>query len=112
MERSETEPCKIGLTMEEHLIFRLKIHALELSKANNYRPTVRPSDVVKCLITEHIPDYRLVDVSTGESFTLAELRARESVIADDNHGTSGAKSRGSKRDGKEQADRARGRARG
>ncbi len=110
MERSVTELCKISFTLDEQTVFRLKIHALELTKEN--KVIVRPSDVVKCLITEHIPDYGFVDNRTGEILTLAEVRARDSAIADDNQEINGAKSRGSKRDGKEQADRTRGRARG
>ena len=112
MERSVTEPCKISFTLDDQAIFCLKIHALELTKASKGRHVVRPSDVVKQLITEHIPDYGFIDTRTGETLTLAEVRARESVISDDNEESTGAKSQGSERDGKKQADRTRGRARG
>jgi hypothetical protein len=110
MERSVTEPCKISFTLDDQTIFYLKMHALQLTKES--KVIVRPSDVVKSLITEHIPTYGFVDKTTGEFLTLAEVRARESVMGNLDQESDGAKPRGSKRDGKEQADRTRGRARG
>jgi hypothetical protein len=95
--RNKLVSDKIGLRMARETIFRLKLHAFHIRRVT--------SDVVEELILEHIPEYELVE----DDRVLVPANPRASAAGTQSNG---AKSRGSKRDGKEQADRTRGRARG
>jgi hypothetical protein len=98
---AERERC-MYLKLYGKAVMRLRMHEMHLSNHNGFS-RIAYADIVQDLICSHIPEYELVE---DERVLVSPQASAAGTL------TTGAKSRGSKRDGQEQAERARGRARG